>query len=219
MRGLTIALSFAAASTSGVAMAQDAPRLPPPEAAPPDASPIPLPPPSSPSPSAQPIALPPPTPVAEPEPLQPRSGFFVMQVGATNAHLADTSIWGVDFRIGGGAGRNIPVYGFVGMTWGETTKHLRSYTFNTGVGFDARLEPLPLRVGIGIQLEQLNIRRASSGSAIRSLGAGIFGQATLDLIRFDDAGSGALTVTLRIHATAYDSAFLWGPSLLAGIRL
>lgn len=157
-------------------------------------------------------------PTEAPEPPKPRSGFFFAQGGGAMRHVAGSTIYAGDLRIGGGGGRNVPIYGFGGLTWGATTTHLRAYTVNAGVGFDAKLDPLPLRVGIGGELQYLVIRRASVDGNFNTLGLGAFAQATLDVVRFDEAGSGAFTITARINASFFNESFLWGPTVLAGVR-
>ena len=120
-----------------------------------------------------------------------------------------------------GAGRQndfVGHYGTLSALYGTTQNGLR--TWDLRAGFEGDLVRIGvLRLGLDAELGYLVVRRASVDGHLWALGAGAGAHASLDVIPFGPRDDHAIMLEARCEAFLhFGGAFMWGPSILVGLR-
>lgn len=141
-----------------------------------------------------------------------------LEAGGALRKLEGVGFLGMDYRGSFGAeNEDVGHYGHVAFVWGATSEKLRTYGVNAGYSFDARIEFL--RLGFGVQLGYLWVRRATLDAHLAAFGAGAFGHMSADLVKLGRRGHNALFVDVRVEGMGYlEDVVFWGPSVTLGFR-
>ncbi|MEZ4258450.1 MAG: hypothetical protein R3B36_05255 [Polyangiaceae bacterium] len=150
----------------------------------------------------------------------PSKPSLKLELGGSLRRLHDFGVTGLDWRFGVGAqNKAFGHYATVGGLWGATSERLRTCSVMAGYNFDFRFVEV-LRLGVGLELGYLWVRRASVDTRMFALGAGGYFHLSADLAPLDKEGRRALYVDVRMQASIhYEDAVYWGPSALVGLRL
>lgn len=169
---------------------------------------------------ATPYPYPPPYP-EPPPPLRPRSTFSMkLWAGPTYQRIYDVSMYGADFGVAFGAQRGISgVYGTLEGMAGRTSHGLTTYQYWIGSSWEGAIDRLHL--GLGIHIGYAGIERATSNGSIGSLGTGVYGLASVDLLRSEEGHAlflGARFTADLMFSGASGGVGIWGPSASVGWR-
>ncbi|MBX3219721.1 MAG: hypothetical protein KF795_04325 [Labilithrix sp.] len=219
-------------TAAGATGASPAPPLPPPQG--PTGAPAPTsapPPASAPAPSdgvggagdeAVPLAAPPP---AESQPVAPRvtgkeyRPSLKGSAGFQYAQAHGVPITGGRMRLGvGGQNDTSAFYAVLSMLYGSTAEGLRTWDVRGSISGDL-LRTGILRLGIDVEMGYLVVRRVTVDSRMWALGLGAGVHASVDVYQFGPRDDHAIFLEGKLDAHLhFGSAFMWGPSVLAGIR-
>ncbi len=129
----------------------------------------------------------------------PIQGFDVLAIAAVD-------LGGTPLRVGG----------VVGAAFGTSDGRLRTTTTSLGPFAEARFDRL--RVGGGVRVGTFNVVRATDGTGMFNLSAGVFARTSFDLITFDKAGHGALFLAAKASLDSIGPV-LYGLNASLGVRL
>jgi hypothetical protein len=213
LAGVLAALSWTVVTAHADAQPPPLPELPTPDAE----TPRPLPAPDPELPPA-PDATPPPTPGGQDPATTMRSSF--RGAGGFQAAWVDgVPITAARLRLGAGRQNDfVGYYATVSAFYGTTQNGLRTWDLRAGFSGDLlRLEIV--RLGIDTEAGYLVIRRASIDSHLWALGLGVGVHASVDVFPFGPRADHAIFLEGRCDAYLhFGGAFMWGPTLLVGLR-
>ena len=171
-------------------------------------------PPSAPGPTDAPPVLPP----------KPPSGnafrpTFKGAAGFQYAQVHGVPITGGRLRLGvGGQNDSSAFYAMLSMLYGSTEESLRTWDVRGTISADLLRVGL-LRLGGDLEMGYLVVRRATVDSRMWALGLGAGIHASVDVYQFGPRDDHAIFVEGKLDAHLhFGSAFMWGPSVLAGVR-
>jgi hypothetical protein len=129
------------------------------------------------------LAPPSTSPPLPPDPNKRLRSYFNGQVGYALGRLFDIGEQQGSFHVGGGLQSNkLAAYGFFDLLYGSTSAGLRVYEGSLGAGADARLSRF--RVGGGLYLGSLWVRRATYDDNVHAYAAGLFVHGSADVYAF-----------------------------------
>lgn len=174
----------------------------------------------APAPSAGPIAAEPASPAA---PRQPSGKdfrpTFKGAAGFQYAQVHGVPINGGRLRLGAGAQNDASAfYAMLSMLYGSTEEGLRTWDLRGTISADLVRAGI-FRLGGDLEMGYLVVRRATVDSRMWALGLGAGVHASLDVYPFGPRGDHAVFLEGKLDAHLhFGNAFMWGPSILAGIR-
>ncbi len=161
---------------------------------------------------------------AAPPPPKPSSGkafrpTFKGAAGFQYAQVHGVPITGGRLRLGvGGQNDSSAFYAMLSMLYGSTEESLRTWDVRGAISADL-LRVGILRLGGDLEMGYLVVRRATVDSRMWALGLGAGVHASLDAYPFGPNDDRAIFVEGKLDAHLhFGNAFMWGPSILAGVR-
>ena len=110
---------------------------------------------------------------------------------------------------------NLRVGGALGAAFGTTDGGLHTTTTNLGPYVEGHFDRF--RLGGGLRIGTFNVTRATDGTSILNLSAGIYARGTLDIIQFDKEGKGALYLAVKASVDGVGTS-LYGVNASLGAR-
>jgi len=145
--------------------------------------------------------------------------MFKVQLGFQYSRLHSVPIVGGRMRFGVGAQTDTQAHYFVFSSMiGETETERRAWDLRIGYGGDMRFATIA-RIGVGLELGYVFVRRASIDERQWALGIGADVHLGIDALTWGPHEDHALFFEARIEGHLhFGNADMWGPTLSAGIR-
>ena len=139
--------------------------------------------------------------------------------GFQYARLSGIPVTGARMRLGvGGQTDSGAHYGGLSVLYGSTENGLRTWDIRFGWTGDFIRAGI-VRLGVDVEFGYLVVRRASVDERQWALGAGAGVHASVDLVPFGPRDDHAITLEGHFDGHLhFGNTFVWGPSILAGVR-
>jgi hypothetical protein len=141
------------------------------------------------------------------------------QLGYQYARMYGVPINAGRFRLGVGAQNDVQAHYFTFSSFiGATETERRIWDLRVGYEGELRLVGI-LRLGLGLEMGYVFVRRASIDERMWALGIGAQAHVGLDAVTWGPRDDHALYVEARIEAHIhFGNADMWGPTLSVGVR-
>jgi hypothetical protein len=160
-----------------------------------------------------------PTPAQEEAKLREFKPAIKAQLGYQYARMYGIPIQAGRFRLGVGAQNDVQAHYFTFSSFiGATETERRIWDLRVGYEGELRLVGI-LRLGLGLEMGYVFVRRASIDERMWALGIGAQAHVGLDAVTWGPRDDHALYVEARIEAHIhFGNADMWGPTLSVGVR-